>query len=106
MRDGTERLQELLRYFFDKFAGRPTLYIIDDCSATKELTKKKDMLSQLAFSVARRAKCLGHFAEIYFGLEGPPGAGKVVCMFYTKDRDSFEYCLRKMMLFLWKKSRK
>ena len=50
MRDGTERLQELLRYFFDKFAGRPTLYIIDDCSATKELTKKKDMLSQLAFS--------------------------------------------------------
>ena len=50
MRDGTERLQELLRYFFNKFAGRPTLYIIDDCSATKELTKKKDMLSQLAFS--------------------------------------------------------
>ena len=50
MRDGTERLQELLRLFFDKFAGRPTLYIIDDCSATKELTKKKDMLSQLAFS--------------------------------------------------------
>ena len=40
MRDGTERLQELLRYFFDKFAGRPTLYIIDDCSATKELTKQ------------------------------------------------------------------
>ena len=50
MRDETERLQELLRYFFDKFAGRPTLYITDDCSATKELTKKKDMLSQLAFS--------------------------------------------------------
>ena len=50
MRDGTERLQELLRYFFDRFAGNPTLYIIDDCSATKELTKKKDMLSQLAFS--------------------------------------------------------
>ena len=41
MPDGTERLQELLRYFSDKFDGRPTLYIIDDCSATKELTKKK-----------------------------------------------------------------
>ena len=50
MRDGTERLQELQFYFFDKFAGRPTLYIIDDCSATKELTKKKDMLSHPAFS--------------------------------------------------------
>ena len=48
--DGTEKLQELLRLFFVRFAGSPTLYIIDDCSATKELTKKKDMLSQLAFS--------------------------------------------------------
>ena len=36
MRDETERLQELLRYFFYKFEGRPTLYIIDDCSATKK----------------------------------------------------------------------
>ena len=48
--DGTEKLQELLRLYFNRFAGSPTLYIIDDCSATKELTKKKDMLSQLAFS--------------------------------------------------------
>ena len=52
--DGTEKHQELLRLFFcvffDRFAGSPTLCIIDDCSATKELTKKKDMLSQLAFS--------------------------------------------------------
>ena len=48
--EGTEKLQELLRLFFDRFAGSPTLYIIDDCSATKELTKKKDMLSELAFS--------------------------------------------------------
>ncbi|VDH90991.1 Hypothetical predicted protein [Mytilus galloprovincialis] len=45
-----EKLQELLRMFFKKYAGHPTLYIIDDCSATKELTKKKDMLSELAFS--------------------------------------------------------
>ena len=39
--DGTEKLQELLRMSFKRFAGSPTLYIIDDCSATKELTKKK-----------------------------------------------------------------
>ena len=31
------------------FKGEPTLFIIDDCSATKALTKK-DMLSELAFS--------------------------------------------------------
>ena len=50
MPDGIERLQVLLRLVFDIFAGKPTLYIIDDCSAIKELTKKKDMLSDLAFS--------------------------------------------------------
>ena len=36
-------------FVFDKFADRSTLYIIDECSATKELTDKNDMLSQLAF---------------------------------------------------------
>ena len=30
--DGKEMLQELLRLFFQKYAGKPTLYIIDDCS--------------------------------------------------------------------------
>ena len=50
LQHGTEKFKELLRLFFDKFAGLPTLYIIVDCSATKQLTKKKDMLSQLAFS--------------------------------------------------------
>lgn len=52
MSDGKEKLQELLRLlllFFYRHAGKPTLYITDDCSATK-LTKKKDMLSELAFS--------------------------------------------------------
>ena len=54
--DGKEMLQELLRLFCSiKYAGTPTLYIIDDCSARKELTKKKDMLSQLAFC-ARHAE--------------------------------------------------
>ena len=32
------------------FKGEPTLFIIDDCSATKALTNKKDMLSELPFS--------------------------------------------------------
>ena len=45
-----DRLQEYLRALFFMFAGEPTLYIIDDCSASKALTKKKDMLSELAFS--------------------------------------------------------
>ena len=95
MRDGTERLQELLRYFFDKFAGRPTLYIIDDCSATKELTKKKDMLSQLAFSGRHAEQSVWVISQRYISvLKDLREQAKWVCMFYTKDRDSFEYCLR------------
>jgi len=32
------------------YADAPTLYIVDDMSASRALTKKKDMLSELAFS--------------------------------------------------------
>ena len=53
--DGTEKTSRTAAFVFNRFAGSPTLYIIDDCSATKELKKKKNMLSQLAFS-GRHAK--------------------------------------------------
>ena len=45
-----ERLHEYLRAFYLVFQGDPTLYVIDDGSVTKALTKKKGMLSELAFS--------------------------------------------------------
>ena len=48
--DPGERLHEYLRAFYQVFMGEPTLYIIDDGSATRALTKKKDMFSELAFS--------------------------------------------------------
>ena len=48
--DPGERLHDYLQAFYLVFRGEPTLFIIDDCSATKALTKKKDMLSELAFS--------------------------------------------------------
>ena len=92
MPDGTERLQELLRLLFDKLAGKPTLYIIDDCSATKELTKKKDMLSELAFS--GRPISVGYSQRYISVLKDLREQTKWVCMFYTKDRDSFDNCLR------------
>ena len=54
--DPGERLHDYLRAFYLVFQGEPTLYVIDDCSATKALTKKKNlMLSELAFS-GRHAK--------------------------------------------------
>ena len=46
-----ERLRDYLRAFYHVFMGEPTLYSIDDCSASTALTKKKDMLSMFALSV-------------------------------------------------------
>ena len=54
--DPGERLHDYLRAFYLVFKGEPTLFIIDSCSATKALTKKKDMLSELTFS--------GRYADI------------------------------------------
>ena len=48
--DPGERLYDYLRAFYQVFQGEQTLFIIDDCSASEALTKKKDMLSVLAFS--------------------------------------------------------
>ena len=48
--DPGERLYDYLRAFYQVFQGEPILYIIDDCSATKALTRTRDMLSELAFS--------------------------------------------------------
>jgi len=45
-----ERLHDWLRLRFSLYADTPTLYIVDDMSASRALTKKKDMLSELAFS--------------------------------------------------------
>ena len=93
--NGEEKLQELLRMFFKQYAGYPTLYIIDDCSATKELTKKKDMLSELAFSGRHAEQSVWVISQRYNSvLKDLREQTKWLCIFYTKDRDSFENCLR------------
>ena len=93
--NGEEKLQELLRMFFNKYAGSTTLYIIDDCSATKELTKKKDMLSELAFSGRHAEQSVWVISQRYNSvLKDLREQTKWLCMFHTKDRDSFENCLR------------
>ena len=90
-----EKLQELLRMFFNKYAGYSTLYIIDDCSATKELTKKRDMLSELAFSGRHAEQSVWVISQRYNSvLKDLREQTKWLCMFYTKDRDSFDNCLR------------
>ena len=89
-----ERLQDYLWAFYLVFKGEPTLFIIADCSATKALTKKRDMLSELAFS--------GRHADISFlvltqkynsVLTDLREQTRWVALFHCKDRDSFEECL-------------
>ncbi|MCU7809098.1 MAG: hypothetical protein KZQ73_14705 [Candidatus Thiodiazotropha sp. (ex Semelilucina semeliformis)] len=93
--DPGERLHDYLRAFYQLFQGEPTLYIIDDCSATKALTKKKDMLSELAFSGRHAEQSVWVSTQKYNAVSKDlREQTRWVCLFHCKDRDSFEDCLR------------
>ena len=93
--DPGERLHDYLRAFYQAFAGEPTLYIIDDCAATKALTKKKDMLSELAFSGRHAEVSIWVLTQKYNSvLKDLREMTRWVALFHCKDRDSFEDCLR------------
>ena len=93
--DPGDRLQEYLRAFYSIFAGESTLYIIDDCSASKALTKKRDMLSELAFSGRHASQSVWVLTQKYNSvLKDLLEQTKWIAVFHCKDRDSFEDCLR------------
>ena len=93
--DPGERLHDCLRAFYKLFQGEPTLYIIDDCSATEALTKKKDMLSELAFSGRHAMQSVWVLTQKYNSvLKDLREQTRWVAMFHCKDRDSFDECLR------------
>ena len=92
--DPAERLHDYLRAFYQVFQGEPTLYIIDDCSAIKALTKKKDMLSELAFSGGHAEQSVWVLAQKYNSvLKDLHEQTRWVALFHCKDRDSFIECL-------------
>ena len=92
--DPGERLHDYLRAFYRVFMGEPTLYIIDDCSATKALTKKKTMLSELAFSGRHADQSVWVLTQKYNSvLKDLREQTRWVCLFHCKYRDSFEDCL-------------
>ena len=93
--DPGERLHDCLRGFYKLFQGESTLYIIDDCSATKALTKNKDMLSELAFSGRHAMQSIRVLTQKYNSvLKDLREQTRWVAMFHCKDRDSFDECLR------------
>lgn len=93
--DPGDRLHDYLRAFYRMFEGERTLYIIDDCSASRALTKKKDMLSELAFSGRHAGQSVWVLTQKYNAvLKDLREQTRWVVLFHCKDRDSFEDCLR------------
>ena len=93
--DPDERLHDYLRAFYTIFAGEPTLYIVDDMSATKALTRKRDMLSELAFSGRHSQQSVWVLSQRYNAvLKDLREQTRWTALFHCKDRDSFEECLR------------
>ena len=97
MCDVEGKLNEWIRLFKDTLKGRQTLFIIDDCSAEGEINKKRDALSELAFSSRHRNRnhSLWVLTQKYNSVS-KDGREQIkwLCLFFTKDRDSFEDCLR------------
>ncbi len=93
--DPGDKLHEYIRVFVDMFQGEDTLYIIDDCSHTKQMTKKRDMLSELTFSGRHKSQSVWVLTQKYNSvLKDLREQTKWVALFHCKDRDSFEDCLK------------
>ena len=71
------------------------MFIIDNCSTEGEINKKRDAFSELAFSSRHRNHSLWVLTQTYNSVSKDAREQiKQLCLFFTKDRDSFEYCLR------------
>ena len=93
--DPGEKLNESLKFFYEKMKGHETLFIIDDCAASKDIVKKRNTLAELGFSGRHAKISIWVLTQKYNAvLKDFREQLKFVCMFYCKDRDSFEECLR------------
>ena len=89
------KLNEWIKLFKNALKGHQTLFIIDDCSAEAEINKKRDALSELAFSGRHRNHSLWVLMQKYNSVSKDVREHiKWLCLFFIKDRDSFEDCLR------------
>ena len=115
------------KLFKNALKGHQTLFIIDDCSAEGEINKKRDALSELAFSGRHRNHYLWPLTQKYkceinkkrdalselafsgrhrnhylwpltqkYNLVSKDVREQIkwLCLFFTKDRHSFEGCFR------------
>ena len=86
--------------------GEPTLYIIDDCSASTALTKKIDMLSMLAFLGRHAEQSVWVLTQKYNSvLKDLHEQTRWVYLLHCKDRNSIEDCLRENDVILSREQR-
>ena len=91
-------MNDSLKLFFENIGKMSkdghVLFIVDDCSADKSMTKKKQMLSDFAFS-RRHANCLEWvLTQKYISvLKDLREQTKWTALFYTIDRNSFNEVL-------------
>ena len=89
------KLNKWIKLFKNTLKGYQTLFIIEDFSAEGEINKKRDALSELAFSGRHRNHFLWVLTQEYNSVSKDVREQiKWLCLFFTKDRDSFEDCLR------------
>ena len=95
------RSTRTLEIYHEILKGDETLFIIDDCSATTELKYRKHendnkcMISELAFSGSHANHSCWILSQKYNSvLKDFREQLKWLCIFYCKDRNSFENCLR------------
>ena len=96
MCDVKGKLNKWIKLFRSTLKFRQTLFIIDDCSAEGEINRKQTTLSELAFSGRHRSHYLWVLTQKYNSISKDVREQiKWLCMFFTKNRDIFEDCLRK-----------
>ena len=94
--DMERKLNEWIKFFKNALKGYQILFIIDDCSAEGEINKKRDALSEPAFSGQHRNHSLWVLTQMYNSVSKDVREQlKWLCIFFTNDRDSFEATLRK-----------
>ena len=71
------------------------LFVIDDCSAQKDINTKRKMLSFLAFSGRHYNQTIWIISQKYNSISKDVRENiKFLYLFACKDRDSFADCLR------------
>ena len=83
-----ERLHDYLRAFYHIFMGEPTLYIIDDCSPSMALTKKKTCCHCLLSRAAMQSSLSVSSLKIQLCPEGLPRAD-ALGLFISLQRPRF-----------------